>query len=79
MPIKDKSMTVLGATAIVVSVELAPQQDGSTSAIILGAAQDSIGGTQPLTARVTIPVGTNIVDNLLALALSQLRKANGLE
>lgn len=79
MTIQNKSVTILGATAKVVSITIFPQSDGSYVVTVNGTATDGASFTEQIATTATFPSGTNILDNMSAAALSKMRIANGLE
>lgn len=78
MVIQDKTTTIYGAQASVSNVSMTPQPDGSVLVIATGATKDSLGNAVSLSASQSFK-GVAVIDNLMAQALSVLRKANGLE
>lgn len=86
MPIKNKSITISGADAKVIGVTLTPQyrSDGSVEHIAVaavGVTKDGSGkdvGLEVFSAKLQ-PGQMAPVDNILARALIELRKQNGLE
>lgn len=81
MAIQDKSVTLVGAQTILFSLTMMPNQDGSTTIVASGSTKDSLGNIEQLNpARIIVQPGqVAAVDNMMARALSELRKANGLE
>lgn len=79
MPIQDKVVTIKGAQAVVSSVTLYPQADGSVILTAHGVSKDASGKVVQLEeARLQVS-GIAVIDNLCARALIELRKANALE
>ncbi len=79
MPIQDKVVTIRGTQAVVNSVTLHPQADGSVVLTAFGTSKDAGGALVQLgEARLQVS-GVPVIDNLVARALIELRKANGLE
>lgn len=79
MPIQNKTVTLLGASTKLVSFTIFPQADGSYRVSVAGTADDGSGFTEQLAAAKSYPAGTAVLDNISAVALSELRKQNGLE
>lgn len=80
MAVKDVTLTLVGAQAAVAQVVLYPQVDGSCVLVATGVTKDNAAKLVTLAeAKLSIPAGTPAIDNLLARALQELRKANGLE
>lgn len=80
MPVKDVTLTLKGDRAAVAQVILYPQIDGSCVLVASGITYDSASQVVTLKeAKVPCPAGTDVLDKLLARALTELRKANGLE
>lgn len=81
MAIQDSVVTIKGDQAAVGMLGIAPQADGSILLEVYGKSKDSLGRDVTLkTASMKIqPGNVAAVDNMLVRALSELRKANGLE
>lgn len=79
MTIQDKTLTVIGAQTTLQQVTLSPQADGSIVLIASGVTKDNGGNAIGLTPARLQVTGVPVLDNLVARALSELRKANGLE
>lgn len=79
MAVINKSITLQGATAKVVSFTVYPQTNGSYVVTVAGTATDGAAFTEQLATTLTIPAATAVLDNMSARALTELRKANGLE
>lgn len=79
MPVQDKTVVVRGSQAVVSSVTMYPQSDGSVVVVVSGATKDAGGGGVDLAQAQIRTNGVAVIDNLMARALSELRKANGLE
>lgn len=79
MAIQNKTVTLLGANAKLVSFTVYPQASGAYSVVINGVVDDGAGFTDQLSASVNFPSGVAVLDNMSARALTELRKANGLE
>lgn len=79
MAIQNKTITLLGAQAKVVSFTVYPQANGTFVVTVAGTATDGAAFTQQLAATVNVAAGVAVLDNMAARALMELRKANGLE
>jgi hypothetical protein len=79
MAIINKSITLLGATAKATSITIYLQPDGSYDVTANGTVTDGASFTEQLAAVKHYPAGTNVLDNMSAAALTELRKQNGLE
>lgn len=79
MSASDKTVTLLGATAVVTDIHVYPQVDGTYLAIVNGTCLDSTGKKQNLDiARQVFPSNTVALSSLFPPALSILLAANGL-
>lgn len=79
MAIQNKAVTILGAQTALAAVTLYPQADGSVVLVAAGSTKDNLNATVPLSeARLQVS-GVAAIDNLVSRALTELRKANGLE
>lgn len=81
MAIQDKPITIKGSLTTVSSLSLYPQADGTIVLVASGSTKDANGNNVTLLdARLQVVAGTvPVIDNLLARALTEVRKANGLE
>lgn len=81
MAIQDKAITIIGSQSTLIGVLLAQNPDGSITMVAQGHTKDGLGNSIRLDdAKMTIQPGQiAVIDNLLARALSEVRKANGLE
>jgi hypothetical protein len=79
MAIQNKTITLLGATAKVVSFTVYPQPDGTWAVTISGTATDGAVFVQQMTAARSYAAGVAILVNMAAGALLELRTQNGLE
>ncbi len=79
MAIVNKSITLLGSTAAVSSFTVFLQPDGSYRVGVNGTVTDGASFMEQLAAQKSYPAGTNVLDNMSAAALTELRKQNGLE
>lgn len=80
MAINDKNVTIIGASTVVVGVHIYPRA-GGFEVTADGYALDSLGNKVPLTEyRISLTPGQfSAVDTMASRALTELRKANGLE
>ena len=79
MTIINKSITLLGASTKAVSFTVYVQADNSYTVTATGIATDGAGFNDQIAATKNYPAGTNVLDNMAAAALTELRKQNGLE
>lgn len=79
MAIQDKAITIKGTLTAVASITLYPQADGSVIITAQGSTKDSLGNTVTLNEARLQVTGVAVIDNMIARALNELRKANGLE
>lgn len=81
MAVQDKTVTVKGSDAKVVALQIAPQSSGKIAVSVIGSSNDSLGNEVGLSQLNILldPGQIAAVDNMLARALIELRKANGLE
>lgn len=79
MAIQNKSITVVGAQTAVERITMFPQADGSVVLTAIGKARDLGGLPVDLKEAYLRVTGVAAVDNLVARALIELRKANDLE
>lgn len=79
MPIQDKTITIKGAPTKLTCVQLWPQSDGSVVLIAVGQSVDGLGNTIQLSEARIQASGVAALDNLCSRALTELRKANGVE
>lgn len=79
MALQNKTITLLGASAKLSSFAVYPQADGTFRVTISGVADDGAGNVDQIAATVQFPSGVGVLDNMSARALTELRKANGLE
>ena len=81
MAIQDKAVTVIGSDARVIALQIAPQPNGKIAVSVAGMSKDSAGNDVGLSQFNVLldPGQLAAVDNVLARALIELRKANGLE
>lgn len=77
--IQDKSITLVGLQAALGQVTLFPQADGSVLLVASGTTKDAGSNVVALKEARIQALGVVALDNLVARALSELRKANGLE
>lgn len=78
MTLLNKSVTYQGGLTALTSytVYVTPT---SYTVTVVGVGSDGGGNTEQISATLTFPVGTPVLDNLAATALQKLRQANGLE
>lgn len=79
MGVQDKPITVFGALTVLTAVTLRPQPDGSVQLFAEGHTVDSNAAVVQLNGGTLQMKGNPTLDALVTLALSTLRKANGLE
>lgn len=79
MAIQNKTVTLLGANAKLISFTVFPQPNGTFVVTINGTVDDGAAFTDQLAASVSFPAGIAVLDNMSNRALIELRKANGLE
>lgn len=79
MAIINKSVTLLGATAKVVSFTVYPQADGSYQVSINGTVTDGAAFIEQLATSATYGSGVAVLNNMRDAALQRLRLDNGLE
>lgn len=79
MAVQNKTVTLLGASAKVTNFTVTPRADGSYAVSIVGTTTDGAAFVEHLLADISIPSGVAVLDNMSARALTELRKANGLE
>lgn len=81
MATQDKSVVLKWDQAVVVQIAIIPQPNNRITIQVAGTTKDSNGNLVNLAvATLDIAAGqVSAVDNMLARALIELRKANGLE
>lgn len=81
MAIQDSTITLKGDQAAVGMLGILPQSDGSILLEVRGTVKDSAGEVHGLgVAQIKVQPGqVPVIDNMLARALTELRKANKLE
>lgn len=80
MAIQDKNITLVGAQTAVAQIHIFPQVDGSYVLVVQGITKDGGGAVVTLAeAKLSVPSGVAALDNMATRALTELRKANGLE
>ncbi len=79
MALTDKTQTILAAQTTLASVTLFPLPDGSVVLMANGSTKDAGGNVVALNVGRIQVTGVAVLDNLVARALTELRKANGLE
>lgn len=79
MAIQNKSVTITGASTKLTSVTLYPQLDGSVVISAIGTASDGSATPVSLSEARLQATGVAALDNMVARALTELRKTNGLE
>lgn len=80
MATKDKVITVKGDRAVVGYVEIGLKEDGQYHIVVAGQTVDDKGGRvqlEPIKMETTKSLAQ--IDELIAMLLTELRKANGLE
>ena len=81
MALQDKTITIRHADTKVLGLSIVPKADGSITLSVGGTSKDSNGNVLVLEgSELTVQPGqVAVIDNLLARALIELRKKNGLE
>lgn len=79
LTIINKGITFLGASTTCTSITIYLQPGGGYVITANGVASDGASNTEPISATKAYPPGTNVLDNMSAAALTELRKQNGLE
>jgi hypothetical protein len=79
MALTDKPITIVAAQTALTKLEAWPQANGSVTLIAFGSTRDGGGNVIPLLNATLNVTGLPVIDNLVARALTELRKANGLE
>lgn len=78
MGLKDKTISISAGQAVIRSITIYPQADGTLVLTAVGVTKDSEDREVPLSATVPFKEEKAIAA-VLDLAISELRKANGLE
>lgn len=79
MAIQNKTVTFQGSLTTLTSFNVFLQAGGAYTVVASGVATDGSGNTQQIAVTINLPAGTAVLDNMAARALTELRKANGLE
>lgn len=79
MPVQNKTITLLGASAKVTSFTVYPQDDGTFRATIAGTCTDGAAFTEQLSTTASYGSGVAVLNSMTAAALMRLRQDNGLE
>lgn len=79
MAIQNKTVTILGATAVLKSFTVYPQADGTYVVTAVGTATDGASFTEQIATTATFGSGVAALNNMAAAALQRLRIDNGLE